>query len=157
MFTLSLKPVNLEISLCHLAEYVKEFSLSACSKLQHDYFSSFNQSNHCFLASSLPLPSSMVKLSNNVGWQRETSSVYTSLLRIFLFNRVAFGRAKTPCNANVLASKHVYKVNPQFRLPSWDSWFRKKWSMERGWNIAPTEEGVVSSRHRCFQFSVIKH
>ena len=30
--------------------------------MQHDYFSSFNQSDHCFLASSLPLPSSLRKL-----------------------------------------------------------------------------------------------
>ena len=29
---------------------------------QHDYFSSFNQSDHCFLVSSLPLPSSLRKL-----------------------------------------------------------------------------------------------
>ena len=29
---------------------------------QHDYFSSFNQSDHYFLASSLPLPSSLLKL-----------------------------------------------------------------------------------------------
>ena len=30
--------------------------------VQHDYFSSFNQSNHCFVALSLPLPSSNLKL-----------------------------------------------------------------------------------------------
>ena len=33
--------------------------------VQHDYFSSFNQSDHCFLASSLPLPSSLLKLAIN--------------------------------------------------------------------------------------------
>ena len=30
--------------------------------VQHEYFSSLNQSDHCFLASSLPLPSSLRKL-----------------------------------------------------------------------------------------------
>ena len=30
--------------------------------VQHDCFSSFNQSDHCFLVSSLPLPSSLRKL-----------------------------------------------------------------------------------------------
>ena len=32
--------------------------------VQHDYFSPFNQSDHCFLASSLPMVSSLLKLSN---------------------------------------------------------------------------------------------
>jgi len=32
--------------------------LKCVPHVQHDYFSSFNQSDHCFLASSLPLPSS---------------------------------------------------------------------------------------------------
>ena len=30
--------------------------------VQHDYFYSFNQSDHCYLVSSLPLPSSLLKL-----------------------------------------------------------------------------------------------
>ena len=30
--------------------------------MQQDYFSSFNQSDHCFLALSMPLPSSLLKL-----------------------------------------------------------------------------------------------
>ena len=33
--------------------------------VQHDCFSSFNQSDHCFLASSLPLPWSLLKLPSN--------------------------------------------------------------------------------------------
>ena len=33
--------------------------------VQHDYFSSFNQSNHWFVALSLTLPSSDLKLANN--------------------------------------------------------------------------------------------
>ena len=32
--------------------------------VQHDYFSSFNQSNHCFVALSLTLPSLNLKLPN---------------------------------------------------------------------------------------------
>ena len=32
--------------------------------MKHDSFSSFNQSDHCFLASWLPLPSSLLKLPN---------------------------------------------------------------------------------------------
>ena len=36
--------------------------LKCMSHVQHDYFSSFNQSDHCFLALSLPLPSSLLKL-----------------------------------------------------------------------------------------------
>ena len=32
--------------------------------VQHDYVSSFNQSDHCFLGLSLPLPSPLFKLSN---------------------------------------------------------------------------------------------
>ena len=38
--------------------------LKCVPHVQHDYFSLFNKSDHCFLASSLPLPSSLPKLSN---------------------------------------------------------------------------------------------
>ena len=36
--------------------------LKCVPHVQHDYFSSFNQSDHCFSALSLPLPSSFLKL-----------------------------------------------------------------------------------------------
>ena len=36
--------------------------LKCVPHVQHDYFSSFNQLDHCFLASSLPLPSTLLKL-----------------------------------------------------------------------------------------------
>ena len=36
--------------------------LKCVPHVQHDYFSSFNQSDHCFLVSSLPLPPSLLKL-----------------------------------------------------------------------------------------------
>ena len=37
------KTLNLEISRCHLGDDVEELQ-----HMQHDYFSSFNQSDHCF-------------------------------------------------------------------------------------------------------------
>ena len=36
---------NLEISRCHLADYVKELCVP---HVQHGYISSFNQSDHCY-------------------------------------------------------------------------------------------------------------
>ena len=36
--------------------------LKCVPHVQHDYFSAFNQSDHCFLASSLPWHSSLLKL-----------------------------------------------------------------------------------------------
>ena len=38
--------------------------LKCLPHVQHDYFSSFNQSDHCFLASSLLLTSSLLKFPN---------------------------------------------------------------------------------------------
>ena len=64
------KTLNLEISRCHLADYVKRIQLKCVPHVQHDYFSSFNQSDQCFLASSLQLTSSFLKLSNNWELQR---------------------------------------------------------------------------------------
>ena len=40
--------------------------LKCVPHVQHDYFSSFNQSDHCFLASLLLLPSSLLKLRDTV-------------------------------------------------------------------------------------------
>mgnify|MGYP006964567600 FL=1 len=60
------KTLNLGISCRRLADYVKEFYWDACMPhVQQDYFSSFVQSDHCFLASSVPLPSSLLKLPNH--------------------------------------------------------------------------------------------
>ena len=52
---------KMKISRRHLADYVKTAPESVPHE-QHDYFSSFNQSNHLFVASSLPLLSSFLKL-----------------------------------------------------------------------------------------------
>ena len=55
------KTLNLEISRCHLTDYVEEF----VPHVQYDYFSSFNQSDHCFLVLSLPMLSLLLKLPTN--------------------------------------------------------------------------------------------
>ena len=49
------------LSFCRLRQRIE---LMCVPHVQHDYFSSFNQSDYCFLASSLPLPSSLLKLPN---------------------------------------------------------------------------------------------
>ena len=54
---LVIKTLHLEITRCHVIDCVKELP-----HVQQDYFSSFNQSDHCFLALSMPLPSSLLKL-----------------------------------------------------------------------------------------------
>ena len=56
--------------------------------VQHDYISSFNQSDHCFLASSLPLSSSLLKLPKNAlkNVSFAILEVITTLCKITLFN-----------------------------------------------------------------------
>ena len=50
-----IKTLNLGISRCHLQDYVKESLERACREYSTIIFSR-NQSDHCFLVSSLPLP-----------------------------------------------------------------------------------------------------
>ena len=65
-FSRGRKTLNLGISHRRLVDYVKEFYRSAClPHVQHDYFSSFVQSDHCFLALFVLLPSSLLKLDNH--------------------------------------------------------------------------------------------
>ena len=53
-----------EISRRRLADYVKTLhQLKSVLHVQHNYFSSFNQSNHWFVAFSLTLPSSKYEIS----------------------------------------------------------------------------------------------
>ena len=58
------KTLNLEISCCHAFGRRQRILLKCVPHVQHDHSSSFNQlqSDHCFLASPLPLPPSLLKL-----------------------------------------------------------------------------------------------
>ena len=65
------KTLNLEISRCHLADSDNwRIMLKCVPHAQHDYFSSFNQSDHFFLELLLLLPSSLLKLSIENGTKR---------------------------------------------------------------------------------------
>ena len=55
----NLKFENFTLSFGRLRQRIE---LKCVPHVQHDYFPSFNQSDHCFLALSLPLPSSLLKL-----------------------------------------------------------------------------------------------
>ena len=44
----------------------RRIELECVPHVQHDYFSTFSQSDRCFLGSLLQLPSSLVKLPINV-------------------------------------------------------------------------------------------
>ena len=52
----------------------QRFLLKCVPHVQHDYFPSFNQSDHCFIVQSLPWPLSLLKLSN---WQEKSSVLNT--------------------------------------------------------------------------------
>ena len=73
-------------SRCCLADYVKEIELKSVPHVQHDYFSSFNQSDRCFLALSLPLPS-LLKLSI-VQCNRSLKLFYTLSATFAVFHNI---------------------------------------------------------------------
>ena len=59
------KTLNLEISRFYRFGRLRQrIVLKSVLHVLHDYFSSFNQSDHCFVASLLLLPSSLLKLPN---------------------------------------------------------------------------------------------
>ena len=58
---------NVEISRCRSGGIRQRILLKCVPHVQDDYFSAFNQSDHCFLGLSLPLPSSLLKLSTPKG------------------------------------------------------------------------------------------
>ena len=58
----NLKYGNFTLSFGRLRQRIVLKCVPHVQHAQHDYFSSFNQSDHCFLAWSLPLPSSLFKL-----------------------------------------------------------------------------------------------
>ena len=68
------KTLNLEISRYRLRRLREKILLKCVPHGQHDYFSSFNQSDHLFLVLSLPLPSSLLKLPK----KRDTISKYVA-------------------------------------------------------------------------------
>ena len=57
------KTLNLEILTLSFSRLSQRILLKC---VQHDYFSSFNQSGHCFLALSLPLPLSVLNEAADV-------------------------------------------------------------------------------------------
>ena len=65
---LAVKTLNLEISSCRLEDHVRQRIVPKCvPHVQHDYFSSFDQSFHCFLTlSSLTVHSNGKKFDQNV-------------------------------------------------------------------------------------------
>ena len=60
--------------------------LQCVPHVQHDFFSSFNQSDLCFLVLSLPLPSSLLKLQGALGMTTATARK-TALENKYLRNR----------------------------------------------------------------------
>ena len=63
-FPVVVKTLNLEISRYRFRRLRQTVLLKYLPHVQHDYFSSFNQSDHRFLALSLPLPSCLLKVPN---------------------------------------------------------------------------------------------
>ena len=61
--------------------------LKCVPHVQHDYFSSVNQSDHCFLASSLPFPPSFPKLPK--GLAKLGNIVAKTFLRMQMFPNLA--------------------------------------------------------------------
>ena len=72
----SLKHENLALSFGRLGQ---EMAPKSLSHVQHDYFSSFNQSNHWFVTLMLPLPSSFLKLPNKQGRGRRQRECHLSI------------------------------------------------------------------------------
>ena len=77
---------NLEILTLSFGRLRQRIVLKYVPHVQHDYFSSFNQSGHCFLASSLRLPSSLLKLPSDTRPPQLESSSGSA--------RLAFGRGR---------------------------------------------------------------
>ena len=84
--------------------------------VQHDYFCSFNQSDHCFLVSLLPLPSSLLTFPNNIGQGITSyeSNVLHTQLKYIVLARLLFpitGRPDEPvykCNYGSERSTHQF-------------------------------------------------
>ena len=60
------KTLNLEISRYRLRRLRQIILLKHVPHVQHDYFSSSTQSDHLFIALSLPMPSCLLKVPNQL-------------------------------------------------------------------------------------------
>ena len=80
---------NMKISRRCLADYVKTLHQKACCTYQHDYRSSFNQSNHWFV--TLTLPSSNLRFPNDALTNRAMKkSVSPEFFRLYAIAKRAF-------------------------------------------------------------------
>ena len=75
LLSLNLKFGNFMLSFGRLRQKIV---LRSVPHVQHDYFSSFNKSDHCFLASSLPFSSSFSKLHNDCPLQHYVAALLPS-------------------------------------------------------------------------------
>ena len=60
------RTLNLEISRYSFRTLRQMIPLKYVPHVQHDYFSSFTQSDHLFIALSLPMPSCLLKVPNQL-------------------------------------------------------------------------------------------
>ena len=104
--------------------------------VQHDYFSSFNQSNYWFVALSLTLPSSNLKLPSNsksAGWYDNTNSSWTAThfeVYCYFYFRKRVSSTVRPSRCYSLAKR---TINASVRIVSFHFLFSSKfvsyWSM----------------------------
>ena len=103
MFPFVVKTLNLEIFTLAFSKLSQRILLKCVPHVQHDYFSSFNQSGHCFLASSLPLPSSCLNTLNGRFTRYDFCRV-----------RQAYGRSTTRLTIDLFS---LYILFSHFRPP----------------------------------------
>ena len=111
-FSAAVKTSNMKISRLRLADYVKKIAPKSVLHMQHDYFSSFNQSNHWFVKLSLLMPSSNLKLSKV--WE------YTCVQYCFPFDSLkiwrTFGKLESIKNRLIFLKMSLWKLCTLFDL-----------------------------------------
>ena len=85
--------------------------LKCVPRVQHDYFSSFNQSDHCLLVLSLLLPSSLLKLPIDFKFREHFVFNFTSHMLNMKNSGVVFTNL-------ILASVHYSQFNITSSLSS---------------------------------------